>query len=58
MNPKEKTSLKRYVLSLRRPGGGFSYAATLSATLEDTYYAVKLLEALCVPYTDKKQQNT
>ena len=54
MDASEIKYLGDYVLSLRQSKGGFSYVSTLPATLEDTYYALKLLEELKIPFSDKK----
>ena len=54
MDASDTKYLGDYVLSLRQSGGGFSYVSTLPATLEDTYYALKLLEELKIPFSDKK----
>ncbi len=48
-NPEEKTKLKevlRYVLSLSKSTGGFAYAKTIPPGIEDTYFAIRTLEAI------------
>jgi len=41
---KAKESITSFVLSLEKPGGGFSFSTTTPATIEDTYYALNLLK--------------
>jgi len=43
---KEKKKLKNFILSRERPEGGFSFSQTTPPTLEDTYFALRLLEEL------------
>jgi len=43
---KEKKELKRFILSREQPEGGFSFSPTTPPALEDTYFALRLLEEL------------
>ncbi|MDH7506804.1 MAG: hypothetical protein QHH15_03315 [Candidatus Thermoplasmatota archaeon] len=43
---KDKKKLKKYILSHEQPTGGFSFSPTTPSTLEDTYFALRLLEEL------------
>jgi len=64
----EKWRIYSFVVSRKRPEGGFSFAETTPATLEDTYYALQILKELkarhdcrkirkfiCAFYDDKLQ---
>jgi len=43
---KEKKELKKFILSREQLEGGFSFSQTTPPTLEDTYFALRLLEEL------------
>ena len=43
---KEKKELKKFILSREQPEGGFSFSQTTPPTLEDTYFALRLIEEL------------
>jgi hypothetical protein len=43
---KEINELKKFIYSRVQPEGGFSFSPTTSPTLEDTYFAIQLLEEL------------
>jgi len=43
---KEKKELKKFIRSREQPEGGFSFSSTTPPTLEDTYFALRLLEEL------------
>ncbi len=43
---KEKKELKKFIRSREQPDGGFSFSSTTPPTLEDTYFALRLLEEL------------
>jgi hypothetical protein len=43
---KEKKELKKFIHSREQPEGGFSFSPTTPPTLEDTYFALRLLEEL------------
>jgi len=43
---KEKKELKKFIHSRVQPEGGFSFSPTTPPTLEDTYFALRLLEEL------------
>ena len=43
---KEKKELKKFILSREQPEGGFSFSQTTPPTLDDTYFALRLLEEL------------
>jgi len=43
---KEKKELKKFIYSREQPEGGFSFSPTTPPTLEDTYFALRLLEEL------------
>jgi len=43
---KEKKELKKFIYSRVQPEGGFSFSPTTPPTLEDTYFALRLLEEL------------
>ena len=43
---KEKKELKKFILSREQSEGGFSFSQTTPPTLEDTYFALRLLEEL------------
>jgi len=42
----DKSSISGFVYSRRQPDGGFSFSATTAPCLEDTYYAVRILQEL------------
>lgn len=46
INQKEKKKLIEFIYSRERPEGGFSFSRSTPPTLEDTYFALKLLEEL------------
>jgi len=43
---KEKKELKKFIQLREQPDGGFSFSPTTPPTLEDTYFALRLLEEL------------
>ena len=43
---KEKKELKKFILLREQPEGGFSFSQTTPPTLEDTYFALRLIEEL------------
>jgi len=43
---KEKKELKKFILSREQPEGGFSFSQTTPPTLEDSYFALRLLMEL------------
>lgn len=50
----EKQGVSSFVMGKKQEDGGFSFAKTAPSTLEDTYYALKILETLSIPYANKK----
>ena len=46
--------IRDFVMSREQPEGGFSFAKTTPATLEDTYYALRILKELGFSYDNKK----
>jgi len=46
MTEKEKKELKKFIHSREQPDGGFSFSPTTPPTLEDTYFALRLIEEL------------
>ena len=54
ISQKEKNKLIEFIYSREKLEGGFSFAKTTPQTLEDTYYALRLLKELKVAYSNKK----
>lgn len=50
----KKEKLYSFVMSREQPEGGFSFAKTTPATLEDTYYALLLIYEMQMSYNNKK----
>jgi len=50
----KKEEIYSFVMSRKQPEGGFSFAETTPATLEDTYYALQLIYEMHMNYNDKK----
>ena len=57
ISQEEKKKLIDFIYSREKPEGGFSFAKTTPQTLEDTYYALRLLDELKVAYNNKKTLN-
>ena len=50
----KKEEIRSFVLKHEQPDGGFSFAETTPATLEDTYYALGILHSLNTQYSNIK----
>ncbi len=50
----QKDDICSFVMSREQPDGGFGFAETAQATLEDTYYALQILHLLQIPYSNDK----
>jgi hypothetical protein len=54
LTKKEKEDLIGFIYSRERPEGGFSFSESTPPTLEDSYFALSLLEELGEHYTSKQ----
>lgn len=49
-----KQDIYSFVMDMEQQGGGFSFAHDAPATLDDTYYALRILELLNAPYNNRE----